>query len=67
MSVEERIRRIGTKTIAYPWLRRYVVIGPYNRRVRHEAAASVLIVVVGRAPKTASFLRRRRKAGEPTG
>jgi hypothetical protein len=59
MSLEKRVRSIGHKSIAYPWLRRYVSIGPFNRRVRHEMGATVLVRVLGASATRAAALRRR--------
>jgi hypothetical protein len=61
MALERKIRSIGTKSVTYPWLRRYVVVGPYNRRFRHEAAASILARAIVSASHTAGKLREARK------
>jgi len=46
MSFERKVRSVGTKFVTYPWLRRHVVVGPYNRHVRRDAAASLLVNLV---------------------
>ena len=57
MPIEDKIRSVGTKSLTYPWMRRYVVIGPYNRHVRQDAAASIL----ARAITSARDAARRRR------
>lgn len=64
MSIEKKIRSVGTKSVTYPWLRRYIVVGPYNRRVRQDAAASFLATFVSAAALTVAR-RRRHRASDP--
>jgi hypothetical protein len=61
MPIEHKVRSVGTKSVTYPWLRRYVVIGPYNRRVRQDMAASVLASGVAMALGRVVEVRRRRR------
>ena len=51
--------------MAYSWLRRYVVIGPYNRKVRQDTAAILLVKVFDSAARKASETRRSRGKGKP--
>jgi hypothetical protein len=59
MAIEHKVRSVGTKTITYPWLRRYVVVGPYNRHVRHDAAVSLVSRLFGAAAASAARRRNR--------
>jgi hypothetical protein len=49
MPIENKIRSVGNKSIIYPFFRRHIVIGPYNRHVRRDMAARVLQRAVGAA------------------
>ena len=66
MTFEKKVRSVGNKSITYPWLRRYVVIGPYNRRVRHDLAESLVIRALGTAAGSAMAVRNRRASKRPT-
>jgi hypothetical protein len=61
MTLERKVRSVGTKSIAYPWLRRHVVVGPYNRHVRRDVAAGLLVTLFEAAADRAR--RRRAKVG----
>lgn len=65
MAIEKKIRSIAHKSVTYPWLRRYVVVGPYNRKARQDAAASVLVMMFDAAARTAAA-RKRRARGKQT-
>jgi hypothetical protein len=60
MAIEQKIRSAGHKSLTYSWLRRYVVIGPYNRRVRHDVAEALAVIMVSTAARNAVALRQRR-------
>ena len=61
MPVEDHIRSVGTKSVTYPWLRRYIVVGPYGRHMRRDAAASVLARAILTAAGAAASARKRRR------
>jgi hypothetical protein len=66
MAFEKKVRSVGNKSITYPWLRRYVVIGPYNRRVRRDLSEKLLIRALATAAGSAMAVRRRRAGKGPT-
>jgi hypothetical protein len=41
MPIENKIRSVGHKTVVYPWFRKYIVVGPYNRHVRRDIATNM--------------------------
>jgi hypothetical protein len=65
MPIEDKIRSVGNKGITYPWLRRFIVVGPYNKHYRRDAAASILGEAFVSAAHRARRLRSRaaRKTG----
>jgi len=59
MAIERKIRSVGHKSVIYPWVRRYVVVGPYNRHVRRDVAASAMTKAIMLAAVQAGKLRSR--------
>jgi hypothetical protein len=59
MPIEDRVRSLGTKTLTYPWLRRFIVVGPYNRHYRRDAVASLFAEAFVSSAQAARRLRSR--------
>ena len=79
MPIENKIRSVGNKSVIYPWMRRYVVIGPYNRHVRKDMAEKALTRTLAialtqalrartqaSAAAAAARQRARQRGGKPT-
>jgi hypothetical protein len=59
MAVEDKVRRAGTVSVTYPWMRRYLTFGLVDGSLRRTFVASITTRLVNRTAESVSARRRR--------